>query len=280
MGGLHGMPNRKAEAEPQREPAGSVIARYFRRAEKRGFPKHVTLQRGLVDAIADGALAAGDQIPPEQHLTKIVGLSLGTIQKALRDVARQGLLQRQQGRGTFVAERTVPDSDLWHHRFIRSLETPHYVKVSASLRSFVLTHASGAWTTALGPDDEGYLLLDRIMHIDGNFKTLSRVYLPASRFGSLLSQPLKRGDYTNVRLLLRERFGAAIVSCKQFVRFVTIQGAVAKAIGVARGTTGVMLAVTSYDRDGNPVNYQESIIPPGDFLLDLSYSGTPVQIEA
>lgn len=273
------MPEQKAEAKQSRESSGSVIARYFRRAEKRGFPKHVTLQRGLVDAIADGALAAGAQIPPEQHLTKIVGLSLGTIQKALRDVAQQGLLQRQQGRGTFVAERNVPESDLWHHRFIRDPEVPAYLPVSVSLRSFAPARGAGRWTTALGTDDKGYLRLERIMHIDEECKVLNRVYLPASRFGALRAQPLKRGDYTNVRLMLRERFGVSIVSCRQLIRFLAIEGADAKAVGVPRGTRGMMLTATGYDRDGVPVNYQESTIPPVDFILDLSYSGTPLWLD-
>jgi DNA-binding GntR family transcriptional regulator len=270
------MPSRKAQTKPLPESAGSVIARYFRRAEKSGFAKNVTLQRGLVDAIVEGALSAGDQIPPEQQLTKIVGLSLGTIQKALRDVAQQGLLRRRQGRGTFVAERTVPETDLWHHRFLRDADMQRYLPVSATLRGFGLTRNQGAWTTALGRDDKGYLLLDRVMNVDGKFKTLSHVYLPASRFGSLQSQPLKRGDYTNIRLLLRERFGVAIVSCTQSIRFVTIYGSVAKALGVVRDTPGLLLSATSCDRDGVPVNYQEITIPSVDVILDLSYSGAPV----
>lgn len=65
------------------------------------------------DQIASGALAPGSQLPTEIELTEQFGVSRNTIRQAMNTLVHEGLLERTQGRGTFVraaglaAARTV-----------------------------------------------------------------------------------------------------------------------------------------------------------------------------
>ena len=65
--------------------------------------------------VRDGTYPAGAQIPTEPELCEIFGVSRITVRKAIEDLAREGWLLRQQGRGTFVqlsAAREASSLDL------------------------------------------------------------------------------------------------------------------------------------------------------------------------
>jgi len=59
----------------------------------------------LRDMIHSGELAAGDRLPPERDLAKILGVSRPTLRAGIRSLSTVGILQSKQGAGTFVVER-------------------------------------------------------------------------------------------------------------------------------------------------------------------------------
>jgi DNA-binding GntR family transcriptional regulator len=61
-------------------------------------------------------LGAGDRIPTEAEIGAHYGLSRITVRQAVTSLVDEGLLLRQQGRGTFVrlARREVPLGDAGH----------------------------------------------------------------------------------------------------------------------------------------------------------------------
>ena len=63
----------------------------------------------LRDQIADGEYTVGDQLPTEKEIGEAFGVSRVTVRRALRELAAEGLLERQPGRGTFLKELPVVD---------------------------------------------------------------------------------------------------------------------------------------------------------------------------
>lgn len=59
----------------------------------------------LRDMIHSGELRAGDRLPPERDLAKLLGVSRPTLRAGIRSLSTVGILQSKQGAGTFVAER-------------------------------------------------------------------------------------------------------------------------------------------------------------------------------
>jgi len=70
-------------------------------------PAHEQLSEQLRADIVDGRLAPGDQLPGEIELAEKHGVSRTTVRRALDTLTQAGLVNRQQGRGTFVAERHI-----------------------------------------------------------------------------------------------------------------------------------------------------------------------------
>ena len=65
-------------------------------------PLHHQLQQALRAAVLEGRLAPGDALPSEPDLAQQTGVSRTTVRQAIEQLVREGLLRREQGRGTFV----------------------------------------------------------------------------------------------------------------------------------------------------------------------------------
>lgn len=60
----------------------------------------------LVNRVAQGAWRPGKSLPSEQSLAKELGVSQGTVRKVLDALTAEKLLERRQGKGTYIAEHT------------------------------------------------------------------------------------------------------------------------------------------------------------------------------
>ena len=63
---------------------------------------HQLMQRITAD-IEQGVYPTGSRIPPEHELEQLYQVSRVTVRRALAELTSQGLLERKQGKGTFVA---------------------------------------------------------------------------------------------------------------------------------------------------------------------------------
>lgn len=65
-------------------------------------PIYQQLVDGIRAAIKNGTLAAGQQLPTVQEVTQKLGIARGTIKRAYDELELAGLVEKAQGRGTFV----------------------------------------------------------------------------------------------------------------------------------------------------------------------------------
>ncbi|EKE67261.1 histidine utilization repressor [Gallaecimonas xiamenensis] len=66
--------------------------------------KFVPIRQWLLDSIDAGNLGPGDAVPSENQLAERFGVSRMTARRALTELVDNGMLERRQGQGTFVAE--------------------------------------------------------------------------------------------------------------------------------------------------------------------------------
>lgn len=69
-------------------------------------PPYEQLRRQLVELIGSGVLAAGDRLPPLRQLAADLGLAVGTVARAYRELEAAGLIRSRRGGGT----RVLPQS--------------------------------------------------------------------------------------------------------------------------------------------------------------------------
>ncbi|MBW7931947.1 MAG: histidine utilization repressor [Gammaproteobacteria bacterium] len=67
-------------------------------------PRYRQLKEHITTGIAAGRLQVGDRVPSEQELVRRFGVSRMTANRALRELAAAGIVVRQPGVGSFVAD--------------------------------------------------------------------------------------------------------------------------------------------------------------------------------
>lgn len=73
-------------------------------------PKYWKLAEALREQIASGKLLAGAQLPSVAQMQVQYGISLSTVNQAVSLLEKDGLIVREQGRGTFVAQPAKPNA--------------------------------------------------------------------------------------------------------------------------------------------------------------------------
>jgi len=72
-----------------------------------GAPLYAQVKQRLAARIAGGDISEGDFLPAEQDLCTELGVSRITLRRAVKELCDEGLLIRQQGRGTVVARQKM-----------------------------------------------------------------------------------------------------------------------------------------------------------------------------
>lgn len=74
---------------------------------KADLPRYLQTAEMLIREISSGRLIDGQKLPPEREMAADLGLAVGTLRKALDELASKGLLNRVHGSGNYV--RHNPD---------------------------------------------------------------------------------------------------------------------------------------------------------------------------
>lgn len=71
-------------------------------SEPQSLPKYLQVSDMVLRDIAAGRLIEGERLRPERDMAAELGISVGTLRKALADLAGKGHLERRQGSGNYV----------------------------------------------------------------------------------------------------------------------------------------------------------------------------------
>ena len=80
---------------------------------EQALPLYQRVHDAVMARIVSGDLAPGVMLPSEFDLAAQYSVSQGTARKALSKLEQSGLVERHQGKGTFVAT-TTPETSLFH----------------------------------------------------------------------------------------------------------------------------------------------------------------------
>jgi GntR family transcriptional regulator len=81
------------------------MSHLFRLDASSGVPFYRQVIDQVLLAIADGRLRPGTQLPTVRQLAVDLSVNLNTVAKAYREMEIRGIVETQQGTGTFIAAR-------------------------------------------------------------------------------------------------------------------------------------------------------------------------------
>jgi DNA-binding transcriptional regulator YhcF (GntR family) len=83
-------------------------------------PPYEQLRRQLAELIQSTALRPGDRLPPLRQLAADLGLAVGTVARAYRELESAGLVRSRRGGGTRVSAKAPRLSDSERQRLVHN----------------------------------------------------------------------------------------------------------------------------------------------------------------
>jgi GntR family transcriptional regulator len=200
----------------------------------------------------------GTPLPSERDLSEQLGVSRPTLRAAIDDLARDGLLVRQQGRGTFTGRGTGTVSQ-------ELAATPpgdySVIPAAGDWRSRVTTfevHPAGARLGRrmnLSPASP-LLYVVRIRIVDDAPMAIERIRLPEGLVSGIRPADFESGS---LYALLRERYGVIPATAVQTTEPTVTDAVEAEQLDVPLHAPALLFERTTRDTDGRVIEYARSV---------------------
>lgn len=173
------------------------------------------VEQAISAAITDGTWPAGSQLPGEDELTGLLGVSRITVRHALRNLEAAGQLRRERGRGTFVRDQRLVAGTRTLTSFSDEMAAVR-VAVGATVIDSGIVGATGRTAVALGvPEGREVVRLQRLRLGDGQVIGLQTAHLLAERVPGFEVDELGDGS---LYAYLRDRWGIVPLEAEEVFR--------------------------------------------------------------
>ncbi|MGX1308789.1 GntR family transcriptional regulator [Amorphus suaedae] len=230
--------------------------------------KHRLIAEQLLSDIESGRWRPGEQLPSEEQLAGETATSLGTVQRALRNLVEMGVVERHHGRGTFVSGARAPERHLRHFRFMAEGGT-QILPVYFNIIGVEVTRDTGPWKDFLQDPTDTFVRIHRLVSVNKEFEVFSEVYLQEHRFAELAAMKKPTLDGVSIRDMLAERFNAPTLNIRQTIVCEPLPPRVTRLIHQPAGQYGMVWTICGLSYRDTPLSWQRVFVPPSDRVLDL-----------
>ena len=222
-------------------------------------PLYAQLKLAIQERLALRHLQQGDRLPSEMELCSKYGVSRITVRRAVDELVEEGILERRQGKGTFVAKKPVrlmmsPINGV-ASSYIESEELEEHVR-STRILSKEERPGSDEECALLGLDaGENVLHLYRLMLLDGEPYMLDHALYPAGRYPGFFE---KIGDNVSTYGVLRDVYGVRLCRSHKEISFAYATSEQGEYLGCASGTPLFKTYKHVCDENGRTVHVSAS----------------------
>jgi GntR family transcriptional regulator len=230
-------------------------------------PLYQRLRDQIAGEITRNVWGPGTAIPTEAELAQTHKVAIGTVRKAIDLLVAEGLIERAQGRGTYV-RRPSFDSSLFRFFRFQGPDGTRRVPESRILRRERRPGSLEA-TRALGLADGTDLLhLGRLRLIEHRPVLAEEIWLPAARFAALMDLAIE--SFGDLLYPLYERHCSAIVaSARETLSVATVGAEAADLLAVEAGTPVVVIERLALGYDDQPLEWRRSLGPADQFRYQI-----------
>lgn len=185
---------------------------------KGSIPLYMQIKELFVSKISAGQWSPGEIIPSEIQLAQDLGVSQGTVRKAITELVEDNVLTRKQGLGTFVAYH---DSHRALFHFFHIVDNAgHKLLPDSTTLSCRRKRASRVESSKLKlAPGTSIVSIERIRKFDDQPTMLETITLPSTPFGEL--SKVGACDLPNMLYEMYEKkFGVTVHSAQEQLRAV------------------------------------------------------------
>jgi len=216
-------------------------------------PLYAQVEQALAAQIASGALAPGEQLPPEAALAARFGVSRITVRKAVEGLVGRGLLEIRRGKGTYVAPPKIRQELTELSGFVEDMQALGRTPAARVLDKRVMVAGKDVAARLALPAGTRVYRLERVRLADGVPVSFDETYLPFD-----IGRKVVRHDLTAepIFTLLEEKYGLPLVEAEYQLEATACDAHVAQGLSIAPGSPVFRIERTSYSLDNRPVDYE------------------------
>ena len=231
---------------------------------RRTVPRYHQIAEALRARISAGGLTAGQRLDNQRQLAQSFGVTLMTLRQAVDVLAREGLITRRHGLGTFVAPPPV-DYDILQFRTLAGDLSAVGEDVATRFLRSRFGRADRRVAQELGlAEGARMFVLERLRLVDGQPLSFQVSHLPAA-----IGEEAAKADLTvtPLRHVLSFKLGIEITAARETVSAETLPARAARELGCAAGAPCFRSDRVSTDAERRPIVYDRVFIPGDRFRI-------------
>ena len=242
-------------------------------------PLYYQIEQDLASLIANGTLAPGSQLPPEDELIQKYGVSRTTVRKAIQELERLELIEIRRGRGTFVRSEKITQELSGLTGFVEDM-----VAIGLQPSAKVLGKATIEATEEVArqlrvPIGTNVMQIRRVRMAEGVAISLDVTYLPMDLGQKVVENDL---EIYPIFSLLEGKYGTPLLEADYRLEAILADPLIAEALGIEVKSPILLIERVSYSLDQRPVDY-EKLFYRGDKIrlsTRLRRRQSPLSLEA
>ena len=233
----------------------------------RGRTKRSAARLAILAAIRDGLLAPGQSLPSEKRLAAVLGVALGTVQAALRQLQLTDTIVRRRGDGSRVASVEPLSATVWHFRFLSKADGLPLRSVRQRVR-IEASEEAGPWSDYL-KGAARYVRISRRMTMSDRSPIYGEMYLDADATPGLERLDPSELDTVNIRPWLEEMFGLHAAGTRHTVRTAALRARRLRDLGFAPAALVFEIHAYTFSQQQEPVYFQRIYADSETCVLDF-----------
>ena len=219
-------------------------------------PLYHQIQSALMEAIQSGDYPPGSQILSEIEVADKYDVSRMTARKAIEALVSKGILYRQRGKGTYVAENVVSYGLSSMLSFSQTLKAQGYMVETKVLMKEVLPAPFDVATRLQIDSNAPMIVVRRLRYVEGIPCAIHASYFDQRLFGSLLNIDLEAESLLEI---VQRTTGAKVAYSDDAVQADAATNEEASLFAVPQNSPVLRVQGVAYSENGQPTRYIRAV---------------------
>lgn len=212
------------------------------------------LQNLIRDDIMSGKYPEGSQMPSESELGDMYQVSRITVRRALKELAKEGLIEVRHGKGTFVKSSRLDLHLLDLMGFSElQLKPHHYINRTILEKEVIRAPEEVKAPLRLGKGDQ-VLRLKRLIRLDGEPFSIDTAFFPLALYPGLED---KIADDLSTFQILRNDYGIKMAKVHKELEVITADPAASDLLRCNLGAPLYLVRKLIEDLQGRAVHFSQ-----------------------
>ena len=231
-------------------------------------PLHYQIKEILQEMIENEELKPDDAIYTERELCEIQGVSRMTVNKAIMSLVNEGILYRQQGKGTFVARPKINQQLSKLKGFTEEMQEKG-LKSNTRVLNFQVKKATKQNKTILElPDSEDMVIeINRLRMSSGEPVSIETVWIPYYMFRDMTLEMINGQSLYQV---FRVKYKCFPSKAKQTIEPTKVNDYEADLLGLKNESLALLFRRTTFDEKQRPIEYTKSIYRSDNYRYEVT----------